>query len=386
MRLSCRAVFVFVAGGLAVSPTLLPAQIPTTVPDTQPATTAPATTTAPARRTLVVPPGFQKVENGGRVVLCQVADVSWVRDALSSYSPATRPSTMPADLLIRVVAQRPAVVDMMQRDLGLVDRVALDRLFDDTMLPELRRVDSFRAPVFYMVTTKPILKDLIKSGKWSDPRFYFNRLADEVMFPQAIPLSMGRPMDDTIIPVLHEETWDAARRKDHLTKTLQEVNRELLQAISGRAQFDCHMALIDFMMKNVFDPMKLKQGQQWLGLGAAGVLSCDYAHLLTGADRRELLAMLLVEVRRHPVPTSSIDLLNPVEASSIRRELVSAYGDAFRRKSVYVARKWIDKSGRESFVRVLESMRKNPPADGAALIALIKADGGIDLTSDARKR
>ena len=333
-----------------------------------------------------MPPGFERVESGAMVVLCRDADVLWVRDALSSYSPATRPSTMPADLLARVAAQRTAVIDMMQKDLVLTDRGALDRLFDETILPELRRVESFRAPMFYMVTTMPVLKDLVKSEKWNDPRFYFNRLADEVMFTQAIPLSIGRSMDDTIIPVLHEETWDTARRKEHLAKTLQDVDRDLAHAISGRAQFDCHMALIDFMMKNVFEPLHLKPGQKWFGLGAAGVLSCDYAHLLTGADRRELLAMLLVEVRRNPVPTGTIDLLRPVEVSSIRRELVSAYGDAFRRKSVFVARKWIDKSGRESFGRVLESMRKNPPADGAGLIELIKADGGIDLTADAVRR
>jgi hypothetical protein len=53
---------------------------------------------------------------------------------------------------------------------------------------------------------------------------------------------------------------------------------------------------------------------------------------------------------------------------------------------VFVARKWIDKSGRESFTRVLESVRKNPPADGAALLGLIKADGGVDLAADAGKK
>ncbi len=320
------------------------------------------------------------------VVLCQEADAAWIREALAVYTPATRPATMPADLLTRVAAQRGAVIDTMQKDLGVTDRALLERLFDDKVLPELRRMESFRPAVFFLVTTKPVLKDLIKGEQWSDPRFYFNRVADDVMFTDAIPLSMDKPMDDTIIPALYEESWGVAKRKEHLTGTLKGVDRELAQTISGRAQFDCHMALIDFMMKDVFGPMSLKPGQRWLGLGAAGVLSCDYAAALTGADRRQLLAMLLVEVRRNPVMTSSIDLLNPVEASSIRRELVGAYADAFRRKSVYVARKWIEKSGRESVARVLTSMSKNPPADGVALMALIKADGGIDLTADAGRR
>jgi hypothetical protein len=293
---------------------------------------------------------------------------------------------MPADLLVRVAAQRASVTEMMQKDLGLTDRAAVDALFDQTIVPGLRRVEGFHAPVFFMVATRPVLKDLIKSGQWSNPRFYYNRLADAVVTPEAIPLTVDRPMDDAIIPVLYEEPWNESRRKEQLIRTLQGVDRELAQAVSGRAQFDCHMALIEFMMKSVFDPMKLKPGQQWLGLGTAGVLSCDYAHVLTGADRRQLLAMLLVEVRRNPVPTSSIDLLNPIEASSLRPELVGAYSDAFRRKSVYVARKWIEKSGRESVERVLASVRRNPPADGAALLGLIKADGGVDLTADAGRR
>lgn len=371
------------AGGLALMPSLLPAQTPATGPATLPTTQE--ATTAPARRAVVAPPGFERVEGAGVVVFCQEADAGWVRETLSAYKPATRPSTMPADLLARVAEQRGAVVEMMRKDLGLTDKAALDRLFDETVLPGLRQVEGFRPALFYVVTTPPVLKDLIKNGKWSDPRLRFNRVADEV-FVDAIALSVDKPMDDTIIPVMHDEAWDAARRKEHLTQALQQVDREISQRLSGQAQFDCHRAMIDFMMKSVFEPLKLKLGQQWFGLGAAGVLSCDYAHLLTGADKRQLMAMLLVEVRRSPVPTSSIDLLNPMDVSSLRREAVGGYTDAFRRKSVFVARKWIDKGGRESVTRVLESVRKNPPADGAALLELIKADSGVDLTADAGKR
>lgn len=351
-----------------------------TLPATQPAATQ------AARRTLAMPPGFGRVEGQGFVVLCQDADAQWVREALAEFTAATRPTTMPADLLTRVAAQRTAVVDMMVRDLALKDRAPVEQAFDQTIVPELRHLDEFRPPVFYLVTSKPVLKDLIKNETWSDPQFYYNRLADDVLFTEAVPLSMDKPMDDTVMPALYDATWDAAQRKAHLIKSLRDADRELQQAISGRAQFQCHMALIEFMMKSVFEPMDLKPGQRWLGMGAAGMLSCDYAQMLTGASRQEMLAMLVVEVRRNPVPTAAIDLLHPLEPKMIRKQFVNAYSDAFRRKAVLVARKWIEKGGRESLTRVLEAMRKDPPADGEALLAIIKADSGVDLTADARSK
>ena len=54
-------------------------------------TTGPAS--QPARRELVVPPGLKVIEVAGRHVVATDADESWVRRALASVTPATRPTS-----------------------------------------------------------------------------------------------------------------------------------------------------------------------------------------------------------------------------------------------------------------------------------------------------
>src|SRR5215468_2245977 len=81
--------------------------VPLTAPTTT--TTGPATTQR-VRWQMTMPSGFVKVVAGDRVAICDPADESWVKTALADAPPATKPSTMPADLIQRVVDHRAALV------------------------------------------------------------------------------------------------------------------------------------------------------------------------------------------------------------------------------------------------------------------------------------
>src|SRR5436190_16952581 len=79
------------------------AQPPPTAPD--PAKPG-AATTSPAPYVLIMPPGFEKVTVAGHTALCEPNDREWVKKTLEQIKPATRPTTMPADLLARTKANK----------------------------------------------------------------------------------------------------------------------------------------------------------------------------------------------------------------------------------------------------------------------------------------
>src|SRR4051812_12627945 len=104
-------------GTLALSSRAEPAPVPST--------------TAPARYEMVMPPGFEKVTVGSHVALCKPADLEWVKKGLAETKPATRPTTMPADVLKRTTQNRAEVVKQMVTDLGLADDKDVNALFDE---------------------------------------------------------------------------------------------------------------------------------------------------------------------------------------------------------------------------------------------------------------
>src|SRR5215510_7114843 len=87
----------------------------TTSPTTRPATTQ------RVRWQITLPPGFVKVAVGDRLAICDAADEAWVKEALTSAPPATKPTTMPADLLDRLASHRAALVKQMSTDFAVSD-------------------------------------------------------------------------------------------------------------------------------------------------------------------------------------------------------------------------------------------------------------------------
>src|SRR5690349_20450201 len=58
-----------------------------------------AAASQPARKALTVPPGFRLTSMVGRSVVCESENVRWIQQTLLTLAPATRPSTMPVDLV-----------------------------------------------------------------------------------------------------------------------------------------------------------------------------------------------------------------------------------------------------------------------------------------------
>src|SRR5262249_47227050 len=103
-----------------------------------------------------------------------------------------------------------------------------------------------------------------------------------------------------------------------------------------------------------------------------------------GISHDELLDRMSRDNPTNPVRSGSIDLLHPADPSTMRREWLPAYNDAYRIKSARVIREWVAKAGDGAIALAIVAFRASPPADGAALVKMIKISSGVDL-SDAVK-
>src|SRR5437762_416418 len=166
-----RSTIVLAVLALAVPGSAQPAPKPATTPTT--------------RYVLVMPPGYEKVTVAGHTALAQPNDVEWVKKALGEVKPATRPTTMPSDVLQKIAANRSAVVKQMMTDLALADDKETNKLFDEQILPKLTALDQLKAPVFFLVCSTDQLRDLTKSG-WGEPRFHYNKVANEPSYNENV--------------------------------------------------------------------------------------------------------------------------------------------------------------------------------------------------------
>src|SRR6266498_208974 len=66
---------------------------------------APASAPAPPRK-VTLPKGFKVVTVNARKVICEPADEAWVVTALGKVQATTKPATLPAQLLQRLMDQR----------------------------------------------------------------------------------------------------------------------------------------------------------------------------------------------------------------------------------------------------------------------------------------
>jgi hypothetical protein len=89
---------------------------------------------------------------------------------------------------------------------------------------------------------------------------------------------------------------------------------------------------------------------------------------------------------QNPVRSESIDLLHPADPSTMKREWLPAYNDAYRIKSARVVRQWLSQAGDSAVALALVAFRASPPADGQALIRMIKMSTGVDLTDAVKPK
>jgi hypothetical protein len=343
---------------------------------------APAAAPAnPPRFQFVMPAGFEKVVVAGHTAVCQPQDVAWVRQALGEVKPATRPTTMPADVLRRIKENRAAVTRQMVTDFAAPDEKGPNRFFDDLLIPTLTKLDELRPPMFLLVCTQEKLRQLVADG-WGEPRFRYNRVANEVSYDDRISLAIDRPMDDNVLPAIYGEKDAAEAKAKRLTAQVQKLDLDLVRSIANESLPAVFNRLGQFIDEEYFAPLKLRRDQLWLAMGVNGYFSGKYGSQLTGYARESWVRDVTYEDRRFPVSAGAIDLTHPVEESALKPGAGPYYAQAMRRKAVAAVVKWVEKAGEGSVTKVIVALRKGVPADGPGLVKLIKDVAGVDVSKD----
>jgi hypothetical protein len=288
---------------------------------------------------------------------------------------------MPADVLRRVTENRAAVVRQMAADFGLPDDKEPNRFFDEQLIPTLRKLDELRPPVYFLVSTYDQLRALVADG-WGEPRFRYNRAAGEVSYDDRISLAVDRPVDDTVLAATYAPGDAPEARVKRLAASVQKVQADLTRSIAVESEPAVFNRLGQHIHERYFEPLKLRRDQLWLGMGVNGYFTCKYGAQLTGRPRDDLLKSMTFEDRRFPVSSRPIDLAHPADEAALKPGAGPYYHQAMRRKAVAAVMRWVAQAGEPSVTKVLVALRANPPADGAALVKMIRDVAGVDLSKD----
>ena len=362
-----RPVILVVALGLAIPALAQPAPA-----------TSPATTT-PARYAFPIPPGYERITGGGHTAVCTPEDAPWVRKALESVKPATRPTTMPSDLLRRLGESRAALIKQMTADLALPDDKVPTEFVDGKLTDTLRKLNNVQVPIIFFVITRDKLRDLTKTG-WGEPRFRYNRAAEAASYDDNVMVSIDRPMDDSPLPAFYEPNHTPEQRVENLAKGITTFEGQLSNLISQQSQTGVFNLFAQHLGEKHFEPLKLPRDQQWLISGIASFLSAKYSALITNIPRENWLRGLVFENPQTMLASDPIDLLNPVPESAMKPAAVPFYTQAMRRKSTVAIIKLVQAGGEGAIPQSLIALVKNKPATGKDLVAVVQKATGVDLS------
>lgn len=379
-------------------PTTLPALAPSDTSSNTPSNTssnAPSNNTAPVtRRTVTAPRGFEIYVIGDYRIMAEPADEPWIRAALLSLpaaanapaatGPATSPATRPAGDIAGLLRQRrDELIRQLTADLALADQKTAADFVDSVLTPKLQALADLKVPLVFMVTTRQRLTGVVTAG-WDEDRFHLNRASGEVGFDPNFELTTDRPMDDLLVPAVYDGQLNANDRGTFLKAFIASTNNSVRNEVVNRSAAQFNAATINFMLQSVINPLKLRDDQRWFAQGVTSVLGAKYLAEVLGVNRDELLANMVAEPPGG-MSIGAVDLLHPLAMENLKRAFVPIYLDATRRKSAIVVHYWLKKSGEDSIARVLTAIRPGVPADGPALVNIIKEQTGQDLTDLLRK-
>jgi len=325
-----------------------------------------------------LPAGLVNVDVSGRSVVTIESDITWIRTALEQIEPTTRPTTMPADLIARVDEIGPQVVASLKKDLAVdhprpastrpattpaTQPFTAETLISERIRPTLQKLNDLSLAVEYVVLPKRTLTDAVKTG-WGTPRFYYNRLADDVVFEANIGLSLDAPNDAVPVPVIYVEGDDESAKAKLLVRAVHGMEAGVLDAISQRAGLTVESNLLDYIANEVVIPLNLSRDREWLGIGVIGVIGGKYSSQILGIDRDRWMLAATQEPPQTPVRFASIDLSNPVDPKDLRPEYFPYYVDTMRRKSTLVLWKLVQEKGDEAITQLLiRAIEKDPTLD-----------------------
>jgi hypothetical protein len=346
------------------------------------ADSSPDPSTQPAAHKAVVPPGYHVVTSGDRAAFCLPADDDWVKSALTSVPPTTRPSTMPSDLVSAANQHRADLTSQITGDFALADPKVVDAFFDNDLLTGLQKMSAMKLNVYYFPINHEDLISLLVGG-WSDPRFHFNRYANEVGYSPFFHLSALQPMDDLIwwVPLQGGDT--TSTRRDALEAQVKTLEALLTGDISLFTQNQAEHLLEIFIHKTIFVPLKLPAQLQWIDFGACNLFAVKYCSQITGMSRQYWTEQLIGRPGE-PRPYLAIDLTNTLDPSQIRPEFLAQYDEMLLPKGALVIQTLLAKAGDSALAKVLPAWRVHPPQTAQDLIQSVQAATGVDLTSVMR--
>jgi hypothetical protein len=340
------------------------------------AATEPATMPAPHKAD--VPPGFHIVTAGDRSAICQPQDDDWVKDVMVAVAPATRPTTMPSDVVGFVQQRRKELTSQMTQDLALGDQKALDAFFDGKLLPTLGEINALKPRVYYFIATREKVADLMDAG-WTDPRFHYIRFAHDVSYSPVAMLTVEKPMDDLVWWVEIHDGDNAATRHDTLVEEIRYFEAELAGHISMFASNETEHFFEAFIHDNVFEPLKLPPRLDWFDFGVSNIFAIKYSATATGSTRGPWIEQLIGRPDR-PRPYVRLDLLNALNPAEIRPEYVAAYDRALLPKAALVIESWLASAGDGALAKALPVLRSRALKTPQDLIDVVKQTTGYDLT------
>lgn len=372
-----RKVWTAIVLGMCVTGLEVRAQevVSTTAPSSMPAGAA-STTQPTSRPRLVVPQGFVRLDIGERHFLIEPSDEAWVRQAVAKAQPATRPSTMPSDLLGTIKDRREELLAAMVTDLG-VSREVVEKWLDEKLVPAITELGELKVAVVTMVSHRTRVRDLMASG-WEAPVFRYNRAMNEVYQVPVAVMGSDTEAADALVPAIYDPAQSVEERIAKLASELAVVEGDVLEAKSQRAQYYVQMGLVELIGNDVLRKLELKPDQEWFLMGGTGVLTAKYLAQMTGVPRRLIVRAMGAENPRG-VRTTTIDLLHPIGRENLRKDAVLPYMDAFRRKSVRVMDDVLLRAGDEAIAKMLTAVREKKPATGDDLVKLVLQVTGVDV-------
>jgi hypothetical protein len=334
--------------------------------------------TQPSVHKAVVPPGYHVVSTRDRSAFCQPADDDWVKSALQSVSPTTRPTTLPSDLISSLQQHRADLTSQMMQDLALSDTKTIDNFLDTIMLPDLQKMEAMKPTIYYFPATHDQVVNLLGGG-WSDPRFHYLRFANDLSYLPGFHLSADKPNDDILWWIEIHDGDTTGTRRDALASQVKSLEAGIADNVSLYSSNQTEHLFEAFVHQNVFVPLKLPARLQWVDFGASNIFAVKFASMVTGLSRQYWMEQLIGRPNESR-PYLHLDLINGIDPSQIRPEYVPVYDQAILPKGAYVINSLMLKCGDSALAKVLPAWRAQSPQTPQQLIQSIQSATGVDLT------
>src|SRR5439155_26669576 len=202
--------------------------------------------TQSTRKAVTVPEGYVVTHVTGRSVLCPKGELRWTQESLLRLEPATRPSTMPSEVVVRLRGRRDELVKQMTADLALRDAHVAAAFVDDKLAPLVRQFRDLRVPLYFFETSIDKLKELVAGG-WGSDWFSYNAASGELLLHTNIALDPDKPADDVVLPVLISPEMTLDQKREALGRAVRDSEFNVQNQLAARAQGSIQVAIADFI-------------------------------------------------------------------------------------------------------------------------------------------